>query len=89
MNIFRLPLNTVVVAGTYAMDVLPAYQVYMIVSACFMAAVFLQATMINFDGSTSTNKAAAKAKVGSSDKKKKKNFRRVSLVVDNHITDHY
>ena len=69
MNIFRLPLNTVVVAGTYATDVLPTYQVYMIVSACFMAAAFLQATMINFDGSTSTNKG----KVASSDKKKKKN----------------
>ena len=32
LNIFRLPLNTVVVAGTYATDVLPTYQVYMIVS---------------------------------------------------------
>jgi len=46
LNIFRLPLNAVVVAGTYATDVLPTYQVYMIVSACFMGAAVLQATMI-------------------------------------------
>lgn len=46
LNIFRLPLNAVVVAGTYATDVLPTYQVYMIVSACFMGAGLLQATMI-------------------------------------------
>ena len=51
LNIFRLPLNTVVVAGTYATDVLPTYQVYMIVSACFMGAAILQATMI-FDDET-------------------------------------
>jgi MFS family permease len=46
LNIFRLPLNAIVVAGTYATDVLPTYQVYMIVSACFMAAALLQATLI-------------------------------------------
>ncbi|GFH60603.1 DUF791-domain-containing protein [Chaetoceros tenuissimus] len=46
LNIFRLPLNAVVVAGTYATDVLPTSQVYMIVSACFMGAGLLQATMI-------------------------------------------
>jgi MFS family permease len=46
LNIFRLPLNAVVVAGTYATDVLPTYQVYMIVSGCFMGAAVLQATMI-------------------------------------------
>mmetsp|Transcript_16921 Transcript_16921/g.32042 ORF Transcript_16921/g.32042 Transcript_16921/m.32042 type:complete len:492 (-) Transcript_16921:28-1503(-) len=46
LNIFRLPLNVIVVAGTYATDVLPVYQVYMIVSACFMAAALLQATLI-------------------------------------------
>jgi MFS family permease len=46
LNIFRLPLNTVVVAGTYATDILSTYQVYMIVSGCFLAAAFLQATMI-------------------------------------------
>lgn len=46
MNIFRLPLNAVVVAGTYATDVLPYYQVYMIVSGSFMLAALLQSTMI-------------------------------------------
>lgn len=57
LNIFRLPLNAVVVAGTYATDVLPTYQVYMIVSACFMAAAVLQATMIfGVDGAGSKKK---------------------------------
>jgi hypothetical protein len=46
LNIFRLPLNAVVVAGTYATDVPPTYQVYMIVSACFMGAAVLHFTMI-------------------------------------------
>merc|ERR1719384_1405273 len=46
LNIFRLPLNAVVVAGTHATDVLPTYQVYILVSGCFMAAAVLQATMI-------------------------------------------
>lgn len=46
MNIFRLPLNVVVVAGTYATDVLPYYQVYLIVSGSFMLAAILQSTMI-------------------------------------------
>ena len=46
LNIFRLPLNAVVVAGTHATDILPTYQVYMMVSVCFMAAAVLQATMI-------------------------------------------
>jgi hypothetical protein len=57
LNIFRLPLNAVVVAGTYATDILPTYQVYMIVSACFMAAAVLQATMIfGVDGAGSKKK---------------------------------
>jgi len=46
LNIFRLPLNAVVVAGTYATDILPAYQVFMIVSGCFMMAALIQSTMI-------------------------------------------
>ncbi len=46
LNIFRLPLNAVVVAGTFATDVLPTYQVYWIVSGCFMAAAVLQSTLI-------------------------------------------
>merc|ERR1719223_759139 len=46
LNIFRLPLNAVVVAGTYATDILPHYQVFGLVSFFFFAAAFLQATMI-------------------------------------------
>lgn len=57
LNIFRLPLNAVVVAGTYATDVYPVYQVYMIVSACFMAAALLQATLI-FGAPTNKSKNA-------------------------------
>jgi hypothetical protein len=56
LNIFRLPLNTVVVAGTYATDVLETSKVFMMVSACFLAAALLQASMIP------TANAAAKAK---------------------------
>lgn len=48
LNIFRLPLNIVVVAGTYATDILPTDQVFMLVSACFMIAALCQATMISF-----------------------------------------
>ena len=46
LNIFRLPLNTVVVSGTYATDVLEPSLVFMAVSACFFLASLLQATMI-------------------------------------------
>jgi MFS transporter, MFS domain-containing protein family, molybdate-anion transporter len=56
LNIFRLPLNTVVVAGTYATDVLETSKVFMMVSGCFLAAALLQASMIP------TANAAAKAK---------------------------
>lgn len=45
MNIFRLPLNAVVVSGTYASDVLETYQVYGIVSMLFLLAAALQATL--------------------------------------------
>lgn len=51
LNIFRLPLNSVVVAGTHATDVFPPHVVFMIVSACFMAAAFIQATMVVYTGS--------------------------------------
>jgi MFS family permease len=61
LNIFRLPLNAVVVAGTYATDVLPTYQVYMIVSACFMGAAVLQFTMI-FPSSVGATDGGSKAK---------------------------
>jgi hypothetical protein len=56
LNIFRLPLNTVVVAGTYATDVLETSTVFMMVSGCFLASALLQASMIP------TANAAAKAK---------------------------
>jgi MFS family permease len=46
LNIFRLPLNTIVVSGTYATDHLEASKVFKLVSGCFMAAALLQATMI-------------------------------------------
>ena len=45
MNIFRLPLNVVVVSGTHATDVLEQYQVFGIVSGLFLAAAALQATL--------------------------------------------
>ncbi len=46
LNIFRLPLNAVVVAGTHATDIFPAHQVFMLVSICFMLAAIIQSTMI-------------------------------------------
>lgn len=45
MNIFRLPLNAVVVAGTHATDVMEHYQVYGIVSGLFLAAAVIQASL--------------------------------------------
>lgn len=45
MNIFRLPLNAVVVSGTYATDVFDHYKVYGYVSGLFLAAAVLQATL--------------------------------------------
>jgi hypothetical protein len=45
MNIFRLPLNVVVVSGTYATDVLEQYKVFGIVSGLFLASAALQATL--------------------------------------------
>lgn len=46
LNIFRLPLNAIVVSGTYATDVLEPSVVFTAVSGCFLAASLLQATMI-------------------------------------------
>jgi len=46
LNIFRLPLNTVVVSGTYATQVFEAAFVFKLVSGCFFAAALLQASMI-------------------------------------------
>eukprot|EP00580_Thalassiosira_gravida_P014322 CAMPEP_0201682318 /NCGR_PEP_ID=MMETSP0494-20130426/51558_1 /ASSEMBLY_ACC=CAM_ASM_000839 /TAXON_ID=420259 /ORGANISM="Thalassiosira gravida, Strain GMp14c1" /LENGTH=454 /DNA_ID=CAMNT_0048166075 /DNA_START=483 /DNA_END=1847 /DNA_ORIENTATION=- len=45
MNIFRLPLNAVVVSGTYATDVFDQYKVYGLVSGLFVAAAILQASL--------------------------------------------
>eukprot|EP00581_Thalassiosira_minuscula_P019494 CAMPEP_0183720190 /NCGR_PEP_ID=MMETSP0737-20130205/12880_1 /TAXON_ID=385413 /ORGANISM="Thalassiosira miniscula, Strain CCMP1093" /LENGTH=454 /DNA_ID=CAMNT_0025950025 /DNA_START=184 /DNA_END=1548 /DNA_ORIENTATION=- len=45
MNIFRLPLNAVVVSGTYATDVMDHYKVYGVVSGLFLVAAALQATL--------------------------------------------
>lgn len=55
LNIFRLPLNAVVVAGTHATDIFPAHKVFMLVSACFMAAAFIQSTMIFGSGKKTKN----------------------------------
>lgn len=46
LNIFRLPLNAVVVSGTYATDVLEAPLVFKLVSGCFLAAALLQGTFL-------------------------------------------
>mmetsp|Transcript_8042 Transcript_8042/g.14216 ORF Transcript_8042/g.14216 Transcript_8042/m.14216 type:complete len:153 (+) Transcript_8042:3-461(+) len=46
LNIFRLPLNAVVVSGTYATDVLEASLVFKLVSGCFLAAALLQSTFL-------------------------------------------
>lgn len=46
LNIFRLPLNAIVVSGTYATDVLPTADVFKLVSASFYLAALLQATLI-------------------------------------------
>lgn len=60
LNIFRLPLNTVVVAGTFATDIMEPARVYMLVSACFFMAAMIQASMI----------PSAKAAASSETKKK-------------------
>eukprot|EP00560_Eucampia_antarctica_P003387 CAMPEP_0197832566 /NCGR_PEP_ID=MMETSP1437-20131217/15275_1 /TAXON_ID=49252 ORGANISM="Eucampia antarctica, Strain CCMP1452" /NCGR_SAMPLE_ID=MMETSP1437 /ASSEMBLY_ACC=CAM_ASM_001096 /LENGTH=484 /DNA_ID=CAMNT_0043435999 /DNA_START=58 /DNA_END=1512 /DNA_ORIENTATION=- len=45
LNIFRLPLNAIVVCGTFATDHLPSYQVFAMISTCFMAAAFIQLSL--------------------------------------------
>ena len=47
LNIFRLPLNAIVVSGTYATDHLEASLVFKLVSGCFFTAALIQATMIS------------------------------------------
>lgn len=54
LNIFRLPLNAIVVMGTYATDHYEASLCYKLVSGCFLLAAALQATMI-----TSSQRQAA------------------------------
>ena len=46
LNIFRLPLNAIVVSGTYATDHLEASLVYKLISGCLLLAALLQATLI-------------------------------------------
>lgn len=46
LNIFRLPLNILVVMGTRATEMFEADVVFKLVSVCFFAAAALQATMI-------------------------------------------
>mmetsp|Transcript_8628 Transcript_8628/g.23904 ORF Transcript_8628/g.23904 Transcript_8628/m.23904 type:complete len:492 (-) Transcript_8628:48-1523(-) len=57
LNIFRLPLNAIVVSGTYATNVLPTHVVFQMVCGCFLAAAVLQVTMI--EGAMRTGKAKA------------------------------
>ena len=60
LNIFRLPLNAVVVSGTYATDIMPAATVFQLVSGCFLAAAMLQASMVVYDGGSGKKKAVKK-----------------------------
>ena len=46
LNIFRLPLNAVVVSGTYATDIMKASHVFTLVSGCFLSAALIQASMM-------------------------------------------
>jgi hypothetical protein len=46
LNIFRLPLNAIVVAGTYATDVFTASTVFTLVSTFLLSASLLQASLI-------------------------------------------
>lgn len=52
LNIFRLPLNAIVVSGTYATDVLEPATVFTLVSSFLMLAALLQASMIGGAGSS-------------------------------------
>jgi len=47
LNIFRLPLNAIVVAGTYATDVLETSTVFALISTFLLSAALLQASLIN------------------------------------------
>ena len=56
LNIFRLPLNAIVVSGTYATDHLEASLVYKLISGCFFLAAMLQATLMIQPQATVTKK---------------------------------
>mmetsp|Transcript_28555 Transcript_28555/g.77278 ORF Transcript_28555/g.77278 Transcript_28555/m.77278 type:complete len:480 (-) Transcript_28555:342-1781(-) len=60
LNIFRLPLNAVVVAGTHATDHLDANICFQLVSALFLAAALLQGTLMFGGSSTSTSTTSKK-----------------------------
>jgi len=55
LNIFRLPLNAIVVLGTRATDVMAPHYVFMLVSTLFLSAGLLQATMISSKVAVSTS----------------------------------
>jgi hypothetical protein len=55
LNIFRLPLNVIVVGGTYATDVLPTSTVFTLVSGFLFSAALLQASLIVGAGKTSVS----------------------------------
>ena len=55
LNIFRLPLNIIVVSGTYASDVLEAPLVFKLVSGCFFAAAAIQFSMVLAPGPSTTS----------------------------------
>ncbi|GKY98487.1 hypothetical protein MPSEU_000806000 [Mayamaea pseudoterrestris] len=57
LNIFRLPLNAIVVSGTYATDHLDVTLCFKLVSGCLLAAALLQATMIDQRSVISKKKA--------------------------------
>lgn len=59
LNIFRLPLNIIVVSGTYATDHLAASLVFKLISGCFFFAALLQATLIRSKPIPATIKAKA------------------------------
>eukprot|EP00934_Nitzschia_sp_Nitz4_P003175 Nitzschia sp. Nitz4//scaffold4_size323378//159788//161601//NITZ4_000663-RA/size323378-snap-gene-0.418-mRNA-1//1//CDS//3329553408//3165//frame0 len=46
LNIFRLPLNAVVVSGTYATDIFKPADVFSLVSVAFLGAALLQVSMM-------------------------------------------
>jgi len=60
LNIFRLPLNAVVVAGTHATDHLDPNICFQLVSGLFLAAALLQGTFLFGESSTSTTNSSKK-----------------------------